>query len=482
MTLQRDRSANARRPRKGSALLMAFLMIILLYAIVFQLSYGTKADLRVTENDVTITQMDMAIESALQEVYDSLAQDAAASEGGGEAAGGMAPPTGGGAPGAGGDGQQGQNQPADSRMDSWGRPQRSTIGDIELRILVQDEDGKLNVLQLLFEDEEESEKALERVARLIDFFRDGSTVDVDRSEAVRIAQAMREHLRNRLNSVLPRAKQMSDLEDNRERALPMTLKEFEVLKRFEPSLFRDFRDERGEIVHSLGSYLSVWTSVQQGSSQEDATGAGALEAQKDPNGAGAGGQGSGQDNDPNWGVCVNVNTAPVAVLKALVDDRTVAPRFWDSVVEYRNLEKQDEEGAEGETEEAEPQLDEYGEEVVEREIFDTMEEVEDVDGWERLDDGAKDDLRSLLCVRSHVFSIYITARRKTGASDDFGGTLGVPRPGEREDERGKGLVRTVRSVVWRKTDGETTQIVPLVRWEVLDYTPFEVIDFPVEGR
>ncbi len=37
---------------------MAFLMIILLYAIIFQLNYGTKADLRVAENDVTITQMD----------------------------------------------------------------------------------------------------------------------------------------------------------------------------------------------------------------------------------------------------------------------------------------------------------------------------------------------------------------------------------------------------------------------------------------
>ena len=476
MTLRRDRSANARQPRKGSALLMAFLMIILLYAIVFQLSYGTKADLRVAENDVTITQMDMAIESALQEVYDMLKQDAAAAEGEGEpAAGGMAPP-------AGGSEQQGQDQPADSRMDSWGRPQRSTIGDIELRILVQDEDGKINVLQLLFEDEEESEKALERVARLIDFFRDGSTVDVDRSEAIRIAQVMREHLRNRLNSVLPRAKQMSDIEDNRERALPMTLKEFEVLERLEPSLFRDFRDERGEIVHSLGSYLTVWTSIEQGSSKEDAAGAGDGNGQADPNAAGGGGQAGAQGDDPNWGVCVNVNTAPVAVLKALADDRSVSPRFWDSVIEYRNLEKKAEEGAEGEAEEAEPQLDEYGEEVVEREIFDTMAEVEDVDGWERLEDGSKDDVRSLLCVRSHVFSIYVTARRKTGTSDDFGGTLGVPRPGEREDERGKGLVRTVRSVVWRKSDGEETQIVPLVRWEVLDYTPFEVLDFPVEGR
>ncbi len=473
---------NARPARRGSALLMAFLMIILLYAIVFQLSYGTKADLRVAENDVTTTQMDMAIESALQEVYDMLKQDAAPAE---EEAGAGAAPTGGMAPGgttgAGGAGQQ-QEKPADSRMDPWGRPQRSTIGDIELRILVQDEDGKINVLQLLFDDEEESEKALERLSRLIDYFRDGSTVDVDRSEAIRIAQTMREHLRNRLNSVLPRGKQMSDVEDNRERALPMTLKEFEVLERVEPSLFRDFRDERGDIVHSLGSYLTVWTSVQQGSSEdkgsEGSSGAGANQPSQQGQSGGANANGS----DPNWGVCVNVNTAPVAVLKALVDDRTVSPRFWDSVVEYRNLEKQEEEGAESEEPDAEPQLDEYGQEIVDREFFDNMDELEKVDGWERLDDGSRDTVRSLLCTSSHVFSIYVTARRKTGTQDDFGGTLGVPRPGEREDERGKGLVRTVRSVIWRKADADKTTIVPLVRWEVLDYTPFEVLDFPVEGR
>ena len=92
---------------------MAFLMIILLYAIVFQLSYGTKADLRVAENDVTTTQMDMAIESALQEVYDMLKQDAAPAEGEGEAAAaGSGPPAGAGAPAAGGEGQE--EQPADS--------------------------------------------------------------------------------------------------------------------------------------------------------------------------------------------------------------------------------------------------------------------------------------------------------------------------------------------------------------------------------
>ena len=44
-------------------------------------------------------------------------------------------------------------------------------------------------------------------------------------------------------------------------------------------------------------------------------------------------------------------------------------------------------------------------------------------------------------------------------------------------------MRTVRSVVWRRVleDG-SVQIVPLVRWEVLDYVPLEVQDFPDEDR
>lgn len=477
---------------------MAFLMIILLYAIIFQLNYGTKADLRVAENDVTITQMDSSIESALQEVYDRLKQDGAtaAAEGG---AGGAAAGAGAGMPsggaGQGGQGAEGggEDQPSDSRMDSWGRPQRSTIGDIELRILVQDEDGKINVLQLLAEDEEERDQANERLVRLIDFFRDGSTVDVDRSEAIRIVEAIKLHLTQRTQSVLPRPKLTSDDAEDKERCMPLTLKEFEVLERLDERLFRDFRDERGDIVHSLGSYLTVWSSITQGASEgeEGAGGAtpegqGGQQDQNQNQNQSGGGSGSSGD-DPNWGVCVNVNTAPVAVLKALVDDREVSSRFWDAVIEYRNLEKKEEEGEEssGSAEDElanEPQLDENGEAIVEREFFDSLEELAEVDGWERLEETIRGKLQNLLCTRSHVFSIYVTARRKTGTNDEFGGYLGTPRQGEREDERGKGLVRTVRSVVWRYGSGEDVKMIPLVRWEVLDYTPFDVIDFPVEGR
>ena len=51
-----------------------------------------------------------------------------------------------------------------------------------------------------------------------------------------------------------------------------------------------------------------------------------------------------------------------------------------------------------------------------------------------------------------------------------------------EETSGDSLVRVVRAVVWRhEVDGEPV-LTPLVRWEVLDYLPYEVLDFPPEDR
>jgi hypothetical protein len=52
----------------------------------------------------------------------------------------------------------------------------------------------------------------------------------------------------------------------------------------------------------------------------------------------------------------------------------------------------------------------------------------------------------------------------------------------RDDELGTALTRTVRAVVWRVTGDDGTTILPLVRWEVLDYSPFEVLDYPDDDR
>jgi type II secretory pathway component PulK len=519
-----------RRSRRGSALLMAFLMLIVIYAIVFQLWYTTSADLRVTQNDVTVTQIDLAIESSLQEVFDRLRTDGEAEAEQGAAGGGAgaaaAAAAGGGAEGGGGE----QSGPTDSREDSWGRAQRTSIGDIELRIFIQDEDSKLNLLTILAEDEEQAEEAFERLVRLLDMMRDGSAVDLDRSEAIRIAEGMRAHLRERTNSLLPRPKLLSDSEEQRDRGMPLSLAEFAVLPRVDENLFRDFRDERAYIVHALSSYVTVWSSPARGSADtEGAAGGGAgggagqgtggqgtqgqgtqgqgtqgqgtqgqgtqgqgTQGQGAGGGAAgggaagggaAGGGAAGGGDQPNWGMMVNVNTAPIAVLKSLFDDRDVPPRFWDAVLEYRNMPEEPEDGTSDSQLQQEPMLDEYGREILQRQIFDSLDELSEVDGYDQLDEPIKARLAQLLSVRSQVFSIYVTARRKTGVdNNEMGALLGTQREDPREDVRGKGLVRTVRCVVWRYVDGEDVRLVPIVRWEVLDYTPLEVLDYPDENR
>ena len=77
-----------------------------------------------------------------------------------------------------------------------------------------------------------------------------------------------------------------------------------------------------------------------------------------------------------------------------------------------------------------------------------------------------------------MFSIFITARRVTADERhqllDF-----VSRLEQEEYERsGAHLVHTVRAVVWRQITDDEVKIVPLVRWEVLDYAPLPVLDYP----
>ena len=488
MKLPRIPVRSERAGRRGSALLLSFLVLIVLAAIVFQLHISTNTDARVARNDVALVTMDQAVESALMEVYDRLLTDA-------EAGGGAAGPAPTGAPpgtglpgeeGAGAGGEE-QSEPVDSHEDTWGRPQRTTINELELRILVQDEDSKINVLGMLTEDEEQAELAFERVVRALDNCREDTREDIDRADARRMAESIRSHLRDRTRSDLPKPTQLSDDEDADEIGLPLTLKEFLPLEGFHDGLFRDYRDEDGTIVHSIESFLTVWTSVV---TNEQLV---AMRAEEQPGSApepppenpespeappeGAPGEEAGEETPGSGGVGVNVNTAPRAVLMALIDDRDVPWRFWDDVVEYRNLEEEGEEG-----EDSDPVLDEYGEEIIDRQVFDSVSEIEQVDGWGDIGPESRDVIEQLLTTQSQVFSIYVTARRATGQQDDFGGYRGARRPDEQEDMRGNALVRTIHSVVWRFNDGEEWRIVPLVRWEVLDYTPFEVQDFPDEDR
>jgi len=528
--------------RRGVALLLALLLLVVLIAITIQISVTTSTDARIARNDLTISVMDLAVESALLNVGETLKTDGE-STGEEGAAGGAAPgaPTGGAGPGGASGGAAapgGESEAVDSQRDDWHEPQRTTINDIQLRIFVVDEDSKYNVLNLLAEDEKEAQAAYDRVVRILDMCREGSReFDIDPRVAEDMAKVMLEHMQRRKDSRIPRPKLLTDDEDG-DQGLPTTLEEFAALEPFAEHHFRDLRDRDGEIVHSIASFLTVWSSLglasdlpqsgksgssgsgaantnsagsksgtkggstgtsgtntagksgqnAQGSGGTGATGTGGTTPGTEGAGSagGAGATGGSGETSNSGGYAVNVNTAPAAVLKSLFDDREVPPRFFDRVLEYRNLEEEQKEGEAKEetdaTKDEEPELDEYGQEKFERRIFDSIGELGEVEGFKDLPTEQQNRLNQLLTTSSNVFSIYVVARKSTSAQGDMDSALTPSELRKKEESAGDALVRVVRSVVWRHTVDEEVVLTPIVRWEILDYLPFEILDFPPEDR
>lgn len=540
---------------RGAALMLALLVLFVLVAVAFQIRITTDTDARVGRNQIGLTRIELSIESALIQLFDQLAMDAEAGAGGGAGgdAGGMGlgggmdsmamdpfgmAGMGGGDPAA---GAMGGGAATDSKNDDWARPQRSEINGVRLRILVQDEESKLNVLSMLTEDEEEAEKAFRRVARVLEFCRKGTAYEIDTGQAYEMAEQMRDYMLYRSEQFLPRPELLTDAEDGGSSmggmdeaiGLPLTLREFILLPAFEEDQFRDFVDEDGGVVHSIESFLTIWTGLSTAAAlPEEATlGAGGTDPPADPAGGvqdpagagsgggsgggsgagpslntavagmGAGGPGGGDEGgeadgglpggggvssaaSSPLGVAVNINTAPNAVLHGLMDDRDVEMRFWDEIVEYRNLLEEDEElGGLGDAlEEEEALLDEWGEPVEDKKIFEDLEELVEIYGWENLEPVVQAEVRNLLTVESHVFSVYVTGRILTGSEDSELAMLD-PSEVERIEREGNALTRTVRCVIWRRPgDDGSVEILPLIRWEPIDYVPWEVQDFPDEER
>jgi len=537
-----SRSAPARR---GAALMLALLVLFVLVAIVFQINIGTGTDARIARNEVAQASMDYAIEGALLEVFEQLKTDGEASAGGapgmpgmpgaggpGAAAGGndlgalMGTGDVGGAGGPGGAPGEGGAPagPVDSREDEWARPQRTSINEIDLRILIQDEESKYNVLSMLTENPEERRKAFDRVVRILDLCREGTSVDIEPTRARAMTEAMLEHMSNRERSFLPRPRLSTDTTADGQEApygLPLSLREFVAIEPFEEDDFRDFRDRDGVVVHSIASFLTVWTALeprseagdvaptapqpggaanannagpggnggQQGGGGQQQVGEGgafgaqgstAAQASQGAGAGAAGGAGSGPAAD---GLKINVNTAPPVVLKGLFDSREVDPRFWDDVIEYRNLEDEEAMKERRDQEDYEPVYDEFGREVVIRQHFADVATLSELDGWARLEPAMQLEITQLLGVSSQVFSIHVTARKSTAAAGTDEVDPTDARAVREREERGGQLERTVRSVVWRRTGGsDGTALVPIERWEWLSYSPYEVLDFPDEDR
>jgi len=455
-----------RGDERGAALLLSFLVLIVIIAITYQIHTVTKTDARVTHNEITRQQMDLAIESALLQVLEDLAEDARAAQAS-ESGGAGDPAAGGGLPGAGaggagaGAGAGGAGDPAaggnsnadavDSQMDGWYTPAATTFGDIELRVFIRDEDSKYNVLNMLSPDEDTAQAAVERVARILDACREGTDYDIGASEAQDMARAMQDHMRERANSELPRPTLLSDSEEDDRIGLPLTFREFRALEPFRDDHFWEGYDEDENRVHSIEAYLTVYTSPAMG---EEAPGVVTATS----------------------GFAVNLNTAPRAVLDSLLERREVSGRFWEAVIEYRNEEEEPDPSMD--EAELEPLLDEFGKEIFKKKIFDTLDELDEVYEFTALLDSAKSEVKRFLTLQSNVFEITITARLPTQREEDRLLEFRSRREQEEYYRSGAFLERTVRAVYWRAPGEDDVTMVPLVRWEVLEQAPLQVLDIP----
>ncbi len=532
MKLLRPQIASTKR--RGAALLLSILVLFVLIAIVAQISITTMTDARVGRNDVGQTLITHAIHSAQYDIYELLKSDG---ETGDEGGGGD--PMAGAAGAAGGEeGGEEPEQPADSRKDEWAMRQRTEINGIQLVIQVEAENSKYNVLNMLNSDEEEAEEAFQRCVRIIDLYREDTEEDIPRREAEEMVREMKEYMDDRRVSGFAEPTLLTFDEDNDSRFLPMSLRDFLLLESWQPRYLRSYRDRNDKRVHSLDQFLTVWSSpgtleeFQTGESSGSAAPDGAAGAagtadgttsstsSSGPDGESrsttwtASGQGNSSSGDDTGGLFpgggassndssgstggaasasssggeggasggvsrgygVNVNLAPAAVLHGLFDDRDIRGRFWDDVIEYRNLEEEDEDS--GADADAEPIYDEFGEQIIERQAFESDTELEEVRGWDDLDPEMQTRVAELLETESEVFTIYITGRRNTSAEDQYDSATTPEERARAEEEPSGALVRTVRIVVWRRTTDDGVEIVPIIPWEELDFTPFEIEDYP----
>ena len=464
-----QRFRRADESTRGAALLLAFLVLIVIIAIVYQIYTVTQSDARITRNEITRSQMDLAIRSAQLQVYEDLAEDARAglaAEADGAAGGAGAAGEGQGVedPGASGEAGEPERNPdsVDSQMDGWYTPQSTNFEDIQIRIMIRDENSKYNVLNMLNEDEEVAEEAFGIVARILDKARGDTDYDINEAEAESMAEDMREYMLRRTSSDMPRPLLLTENAEDEDMAIPLTFAEFRALESFKDEHFQDFFDENETRIHGIQSFLTIFTSPTIGT--------------EDP------GEGLPQGSG---GFAVNLNTAPLAVLSSLTESRDISFRLWDEVLEYRNMEEEpieSEEEEDLEEIEPEPMLDEYGEEILPKQIFDSLDELEEVFEFKGLLEAEKVQVREHLQVTSEVFEVIMAARVSTASDAEEQLEFESRREQEEHFRSGRHLVRIVRSVIWRRQSEDDITITLLIPWEVVDNAPLQVLDYPDEDN
>lgn len=437
---------------------------------------------------------------------------------------------------SGGPGGEEQTPPNDAMTDNWADPGQANqqLGDIDVRTRIVDEDRKFNLLSIVARDEDFRELSRERAIRLLDTFREGTRYDLSYGDSSEIVDGLAEWFQGERPSGFPTpppriveeepGARFDDSEqrfaDDAEEPIhyPLSFDELLMIDKLDESILYGVYDD-GKFVPGLCDVATIFSNLvfesaafaaARGPIEEDdasnvaqpGSGAGSNSSQSGQNSfqnpfgtggeSGEGGESTkGNEEEPQGPPTdaagqliatetqqgrININTAPLAVLRVLVSDEDIPYSVLEKIDEFRRTaldeelleqarrrgygsdgegksdEKEDEDSGFGndEEEDAEALKDDFtfhkADEVFEKvqDFFDTNFE---------LPEEARLSFQSAIDVKSHVFTIYIELRdRKAGSGGGDPFDMGSVRPPD----------AIYRAIVWRRKEGEGFQTVPIL--------------------
>ncbi|MBK6940460.1 MAG: general secretion pathway protein GspK [Planctomycetes bacterium] len=507
-----------RSRERGVALILVFLTVLILVVVIMQIQVTATVDASVAHNTQKEMQFEYAASGALEEAKGHLLRDlkeeSEQSQAGGGAGndplgagGGTGDPFGGTGGADGGD--EASADPADSigPDEDWANFDKLTYaGEIEVSVRLIDEDRKFNVLQLATEDEDARKAAKERFIRLLDTFREDSKHDLSVSEATEIVEGMEAWLKGDRPDDFPKPKQPvkvdsegKEVEEDENEAkvhYPLGLEEFIGIPVLTEFMLHGYLDEDGRrFVPGIEDVATVFSSQTydesaepQGEEDEEFKNPFDASSKDDPNntgdadkdegdaaddgegeddgdaegdaGGGEGTDGGGETAATNEGR-INVNTAPIVVLRSLLPNDEMPWSVLEKIDEFRrkafeeqaasaqdlfdkNKKKDKDDDSAGGSD------DEDGEEEEEDFVFHSSEEV--IDKVEKhfettfdLSDETKTKFTELLATKSHVFTVLI-GLRDTRETQNQSSLF--------QKNEGQVYNRLYRAVLWRRQDGD----------------------------
>ena len=517
----------AARGERGVSIVLAMLVLFVLVVVVFEIRYSASVEQDQARMIVEGRRMGLLADAGRRQAESALILDIEQKQGQGEEGTGTAPDGSGGNPGGnpglmgGGSGEQGGDSgdesgdgsapdvaqttaSTDSRLDDWNDPLAlaPSIGeDFQVLVEVEDEDSKINLLGEFALEQDVQSAQHEILIALLDKAFEGTTLDISFADAIQILDRLDDWARGNRGAFDPIPSpplKKSNAEDAAEaggsdqsiltvdeKNRPLTLDELGLIEGIQPEHLRGFV-ENDEFHPGLDRYLTLWSELElkppppepdpfanspfskftQGSLFDKPMGQGDAQEPEPP---------PDVEPQPTNNGLVNVNTAPLVVLRALAP-MDVPTSFLEKIDEFRK--KVDELKKEGVTaagdslfakdklatpgqEKDDASSDSSSQDDEENDptkfVFSTVEEVIDKVEQEygitlALDPNVESAFLSRLSVTSNVFTIKVLVY-----------TL-VEDPSNVGHQR-FGRHASYRTVVWRMVTDEGARMLTLLPFE-----------------